>query len=161
GQGKTVRLTVDGRARSVELASGFAWVDGKLPAKGFAIQNGQALEVADAGDFEKDQAFTAAAWVKVIRRGQTGAVGARMDNTNAFRGWDLWLEGDRPGTHIISKWPDDALKVVSKNPLKPNTWQHVCVAYDGSGKAAGVRVYIDGALQPLEVQADKLASTIR
>jgi hypothetical protein len=161
GQGKTLRLFVEGKQRSVTQESGFGWVDGKLPAKGYSVQNGAALEVPEAGDFEKDQAFTAAAWVKVIRRGQTGAVVARMDNGNAFRGWDLWLEGDRPGTHIISKWPDDALKVVSKSPLKPNTWQHVCVSYDGSGKAAGVRVYIDGVLQPLEVQADKLASSIR
>src|SRR5262249_16464154 len=146
--------------RSVKLDSGFSWVDGKLPAKGFAIQNGAALEVPEAGDFEKNQAFSAAAWVKVIRRGQTGAVVARMDNTKAHRGWDLWLEGDRPGTHIVSAWPDNALKVVSKTPLKPNTWQHVCVVYDGSGKAAGVKVYIDGVLQPLEVQADKLSQSI-
>jgi mono/diheme cytochrome c family protein len=161
GKDKTVNLVVDGQPRSVTLESGFAWVEGKLPAKGFSIQNGAALEVPEAGDFEKDQAFTAAAWVKVIRRGQTGAVVARMDNTKEHRGWDLWLEGDRPGTHIINKWPDNALKVVGKNPLKPNIWQHVCVVYDGSGKAAGVKVYIDGVLQPLEVQADKLSQTIR
>ena len=44
----------------------------------------------------------------------TGSAIARMDNTNGYRGWDLWLEGNRVATHIIHKWPDDALKVVAR-----------------------------------------------
>ena len=67
------------------------------------------------------------------------------------------IQGDRPGTHIVNAWPDNALKVVSKTPLKPNTWQHVCVVYDGSGKAAGVKVYIDGVLgSPLDDEVKRV-----
>jgi hypothetical protein len=63
--------------------------------------------------------------------------------------------------HIINNWPDDGLKVVAKTALQPRRWYHVLATYDGSGKAAGVKVYIDGVPQALEVQADKLKSSIR
>ena len=105
---------------------------------------GAAVELADAGDFEKDQGFSYGAWVKLTKSTPGGAVIARMDDQHDFRGWDLWVENDRVGAHIIHKWPDDALKVVSKNPLKAGQWNHVFVTYDGSGKAAGVKVYING-----------------
>ena len=42
-----------------------------------------------------------------------GPSSSRMDEADDFRGWDLWLEGGKVAAHIIHKWPDDALKVVS------------------------------------------------
>src|SRR5207302_2286366 len=58
-------------------------------------------------------------------------------------------------------WPDDALKVVAKTPLKASEWYHVAISYDGSRKAAGVKIYFNGALQDVDVAADKLNETIR
>ena len=41
-----------------------------------------------------------------------------MDDPNDYRGWDLWLEnGHVPALHIINKWPDDAIKVVTKTSV--------------------------------------------
>ena len=76
-----------------------------------------------------------------------------MDNTNAYRGWDLWYENGRLATHIINTWPSNALKVVMKNPLNPgNAWHHVFVTYDGSAKVrAASRSYVNGELQPTDV----------
>ena len=51
-----------------------------MAAQSFKSQPGAALEVAEAGDFEKDQPFTAAVWVKLTQEGQSGAIIARMDD---------------------------------------------------------------------------------
>ncbi|MCI0682169.1 MAG: DUF1553 domain-containing protein [Gemmataceae bacterium] len=161
GKGNAFQVAVDGKPRTLKLAGGFDWVAGKVEPKAYSIKPGPALEVAEAGDFEKDQGFAVSAWVKLTRRNQFGAIVARMDSGNAYRGWDLWTEADKVGMHIVNKWPDDALKVTSKMQLKPNQWYHVAVTYDGSAKAAGVKVYIDGAVQPVDVFADRLQSTIR
>ncbi|MBC7817684.1 MAG: DUF1549 domain-containing protein, partial [Planctomycetaceae bacterium] len=163
GKGDSLKLIVDSHERTTEIKSGFDWVaNGKVGAKAFAIKIGDhPLEVPEAGDFEKDQGFTASAWVKVTKRNQTGAILARMDGGSAYRGWDLWLQADKPGMHIINAWQTDALKVVGKTPLQPNQWSHVCVTYDGSGKAAGVRVFVNGVQQAVDVEADQLKSTIR
>jgi hypothetical protein len=84
-----------------------------------------------------------------------------MDDQQGFRGWDLWMEGGRVGAHIIHHWDDDALKVVSAQPLKPDEWNHVMVSYDGSGKAAGVKVYVNGQPQKTQTAKDALKGTIR
>jgi len=62
----------------------------------------------------------------------------------------------RPGTHIISKWEEDALKVVANEPLKAGQWSHVLVTYDGSGKASGVKVFVNGQPQGVRALKDQL-----
>jgi hypothetical protein len=162
GKGNTFQLTIDGKPRTATLDNGYSWAaKGKVAPKAFALQPGGSLEAAEAGDFEKDQGFAVGAWVKITRRGRVGSLVARMDNTNKYRGWDLWMEGDRLAMHIIHAWPNDALKVVARTSLQPRRWYHVLATYDGSGKAAGVKFYLDGALQPVDVQADRLRQSIR
>ena len=119
------------------------------------------LELAESGDFEKDQSFSVGAWVKFPKEGATGAVVARMDDTKDHRGWDLWAEGNRVGTHIIHKWPENALKVMSANPVPADQWHHVMLSYDGTGKAAGVKIYVDGQMQAPRVDKDALSESIR
>ena len=119
------------------------------------------LELAEVGDFEKDRAFSAAAWVKPSKAGLVGAIVARMDDGNGYRGWDLWMDGGKPAMHIINDWPGNALKVIGQSALKVGQWSHVLATYDGSGKAGGVRIYVDGMLQEMTVATDALKSTIR
>jgi hypothetical protein len=90
-----------------------------------------------------------------------GALFARMDEKQEHRGWDLWVQGNKVGAHVIHKWPDDALKVVSKTALKPNQWHHVFVTYDGSGKQEGLKIFVDGVAQDKDIEANALKSTIR
>src|ERR1043165_3010251 len=161
-QGKTINLSVDGKSRQMTLKTGFDWITTKGSPKAFTVQaTGEAVAIPDVGNFEKDQGFTIGGWVKIPRRGTVGALAARMDNTDSHRGWDLWIEQDRVGMHIINKWPDNALKVTTKTPLQPNQWYHVMISYDGSGKASGVRVYLNGTGQPTDVFTDKLTQTIK
>ncbi len=122
---------------------------------------GPALELAEAGDFERDKGFSFGAWVRPRKDGVAGSILARMDDQHDFRGWDLWIEGNRVGSHIIHKWPDDALKTMTTAPLKAGAWSHVFVTYDGSSKAAGIKVYVDGVPQPTQPATDSLKGTIR
>lgn len=62
----------------------------------------------------------------------SGAIIARMDTANDYRGWDLWLENGKIGTHFIDRWPDAANKIVAPEPLEPGKWHHVMVTFDGS-----------------------------
>jgi hypothetical protein len=161
GSGNTLQATLDGVPRSLTVETGVGWKPGHVGAQSFVSQPGGAIELAEAGDFEKDQAFTCGAWVQVNKGGQAGSIVARMDDQHDYRGWDIWLEFEKPAIHIINHWPDNALKVVANQPLKVGEWHHVLVAYDGSGKAAGVRIYVDGRPQATSDQVDRLSDTIR
>jgi hypothetical protein len=162
GEGTKTHIAVDGQLRDAPLGDGYGWGPGQRTGKALQVkQTGSQITVADAGDFDRAQPFTASAWVKVTRRNSTGAIVARMDPKNKHRGWDLWLEGDKPGTHIINAFPEDALKVVGNNPLPLNQWAHVAVVYDGTGKQAGVKVFVNGQVQPTTTQFDTLKNTTR
>jgi hypothetical protein len=132
--------------------------EAKAPAKG----SPSTLEIADAGDFDSDQAFTCGAWVKLPKAGATGAIAARMDDRDGYRGWDLYLDKGRIGAHIIHKWPDEAIKVTDITALKPGEWYHVLVTYDGSGNDKGVALYLNGQRQTAaRTQINSLRGTIR
>jgi hypothetical protein len=135
--------------------------DAGPPAAGPEAAAVGALEVADAGDFEKDRPFSCGAWVKPSKAGQTGAVVARMDDRDNYRGWDLWLDKGRVATHIIHRWQDDAIKVTANTPLKAGEWSHIVITYDGSSRASGVAIYVNGQIQPTRTQADVLKGSIR
>lgn len=158
----TLKITLKGEKREVTLPAKAAWEKGWVATKAFRTSSKTTPQIADAGDFEKDQAFSYGAWVYLAKDKKDGALFARMDDQHDFRGWDLWLEGGgKPGTHIISKWPEKALKVVANRAIEAERWTHVCITYDGSGKASGVKIYIDGEMQGTTVQADKLEGSIR
>ncbi len=53
--------------------------------------------------------------------------------------------------------PSHAIKVALVEPLSSDGgWQHLFFTYDGSGRAAGVRIYIDGKPVKTQVLADTL-----
>jgi hypothetical protein len=161
GAGTTVTFTIDGKSRSVPQPPGASWDSGHISPKAFRMQNGATLEVPDIGDFDTAQGFSYGAWVKPPPNAPYGAIFARMDNAKQYRGWDLWMQAGKVGTHIVNRWPQDGLKVVSRNPLPQGQWSHVFVTYDGSAKSSGVRVYVNGTQQQTDVENDSLRSTIR
>lgn len=110
-------------------------------------------------DVEFNRPFSMAGWIKPSGKA-AGSILSKMDDKAAYRGFDFWMEGGKIGTHIVNQWQSNALKVVSKEVLKPNKWQHVVLTYDGSQKAAGVKIYLDGKLASNQVQSDTLSATI-
>jgi hypothetical protein len=76
------------------------------------------------------------------------------------RGYELILEHGRVAFGLHHMWPGNSLKVVTRAALPVNEWSHVTVTYDGSSRAAGVRIYVDGVPAELEVVRDGLAKDI-
>ncbi|MBL9180042.1 MAG: DUF1553 domain-containing protein [Verrucomicrobiaceae bacterium] len=150
---------VCGTAAKVKALGQIAWTPGGKLGPAPVLKPGSTIEVSDAGDFERNQKFSYGAWVKAGRNGVYGAIMARMDEKNSYRGWDLWQNDRGVAVHIIDKWPDNALKVSTRDAvLKPGEWQHVFVTYNGGGKAAGIQIFINGVPQKrLIVNVDKLA----
>jgi hypothetical protein len=162
GTGPVVKVTVDGAERQLPLTADVVWTAGQVAPQAIQLGGAGAAELADAGTLEFDEAFSCGAWIRLpAGDDKSGAIVARMDESQSHRGWDLWTEGRRLGTHIIHQWSSDALKVVTRDPIPAETWTHVLVTYDGSRKASGVQVYVNGDAQPVTVQADSLQHTIR
>jgi mono/diheme cytochrome c family protein len=124
------------------------------------LPTGVTANLGDLGDVESDEPFSYGAWVQVTDN-VDGALLARMDVANGYRGWDLYMKGSRAAVQIISRWNQDALRVVAGPAVKSEGWHHVFVTYDGSRKAKGVKIYYDGETQQVYEEVDSLRGSIR
>ena len=157
---RTLEVTLTNVSKTVSLGTNAGWQDGAITSKAFTTTTNNVPEIPEAGDFERDQPFTLSTWVR-LTDDKEGALFGRMDDPGKYRGWDFWIQEGKPGMHIIHEWPENAIKVFSKNAIEANRWTHVLISYDGSSKAAGIKVYIDGVNQELQVDKDQLKDTIR
>lgn len=133
------------------------WVpDGKFgPAP--VLKLGSNFDLGGLGDFEQTQGFSFGAWIRPATIAGSHSILARMDQEQAFRGWDLWHENGMIGVHLVDRWPESAIKVITRKPvLEAGQWKHVFATYDGSGRPSGVKIYIDGKRQPTIVTSDTL-----
>jgi len=161
GQGEELSVTVAGQAKTIAVPKA-NWIEGHVGAKALKIQPETLIEWPEVGNFDINQAFSCGMWVKIQKRNVTGSLIARMEEADTgHRGWDIWLEGGRIGMHVVSKWPDDALKTVATSEVKVNEWHHVLVTCDGSGKADGIKIYYDGTPQPTTNHVNVLKSTTK
>ena len=77
-----------------------------------------------------------------------------------WRGYEMLLENDRVAVGLHHMWPGNSLKVATTWAVPVNDWTHVTVTYDGSSRAAGVRIYVNGLAAPLDVVRDGLTKDI-
>jgi len=155
----------------VELARGTrGYIEGKLKVvddkdlgKAIRLAGGSVIFDGFPDIDLNGQDITITAWVKPGEN-TGGAILSDMNVPEAYRGFDLWLEGNKIGMHIINTWPGNAVKAVTKEPLKANVWQHVAVTWSGKAsenKASGLKVRVDGKWMETGVQADRLKGTTR
>jgi hypothetical protein len=160
GSGNEIRVELAATNQTVTVGMNTNWQAGTVAEKAYTTGTRDAPSVAGAGDFERTNAFSYSVWTRV-RGGKTGSLFSRMDDDTQQRGWDLYLQNGQPAFHLIHRWPENACKVIADDPLPDNVWTHICVTYDGSAKAAGVKIYVNGVLQKTSTEKDTLTETVR
>jgi len=142
---------VDGRIHGTNQAQ---FVAGRI-GKALQLDGRVYAEFGAPGGFDRTDAFSYGAWVKL--EGE-GAVLSKM--TKELRGFDLFYTAQRFEVHLLSAWPGNALKVQTKETFPKGQWLHVMATYDGSGKAAGVKFFVNGRPLELQIENDTLSNTI-
>lgn len=127
------------------------FTDGRL-GKALKFDGKMHLDVGSLVSFDRTNAFTYGAWVKVE---SSGAILSKMEKGPGYRGFDLYANDGRFEVHLVNAYPDNAIKVKTKDQFKGG-WRHVLVTYDGSSKAAGVKIYVDGKPREIEAEKDQL-----
>lgn len=139
-----IKGTVDGLPQ--EWPAQVKRIDGPL---GDAITvSGTDIALGDIGNFSRGDQVSYGGFIRIDGKkvnNAHGSVIAKLDPANGFRGWDLYLQNGHPGAHVIDAWDDSATKLISATALKPGTWHHVMVIFDGTlaGHQA-TSIYIDG-----------------
>jgi len=128
-----------------------------IVGKALVLDGKSAAEWTGLPPIHRTNAFSSSAWV---RWKGAGAVWSRMEPGPGFKGADVFVADNKVQVHLVSAWPEDALKVRTKEAFAADRWHHVLVTHDGSGKASGLRVWVDGRRRDVDVERDALKGGI-
>ncbi len=154
-KGATPNSVAGGKPAKVSEAPSL--VDGHA-GKALALDGENGVHFPDLGNFARSDVFTFALWLRMSEITDRAVV---FHKTKApidagSRGYELLLEKGRIGFGLHHMWPGNSVKVAMQVPLVPGRWTHVAVTYDGSSRASGMRIFVDGVLAPMDMIRDGL-----
>ena len=128
---------------------------GKAP-----LLNEVPIDLGDFGSYKRTDRVSYGGFIRVEGT-PTGAVVARMNPGQAYKGWDIYLANGHPAAHVIDTWEGSANKVVAPAPLPPGQWHHVMVTFDGTlpSKKALI-IYVNGVRQIAELSPNTVGDLI-
>src|SRR5262249_47543872 len=119
------------------------------------------LGFGGAGGFDTGDAFSFALWMRPGMGKVGNFVFQKIEDEKWRRGYELIFEKTRlidiqrwaaPLTiRLTSSWPENAIVVRTKESFNNGEWKHLAITYDGSGKAAGLKVFLNGKPAEIEV----------
>jgi hypothetical protein len=100
----------------------------------------------EAAFFDRHQPFSLATWMRIDKKGTAGPLIARSGSfANGYRGYLIKVEADGTLTaalHHVA--PDDSIEIRTTDAIAPGEWRHLSLTYDGSSRAPGLRLFLDG-----------------
>ena len=134
----------------------------KVTESGAELDGENGFTFPGVGHFTRADPFTLAIAVKQTTLTPRAVVvhHSKAPIDAGSRGYELLLEDGKVAFGLHHMWPGNSLKVRTKTAVPVGKFTPVAVSHDGSGKASGVRVYLDGQPAAVEVIRDGLAKDI-
>ena len=151
---KNISTTVTGE---VEIIPG-------KKGKAFRFDNDyDVLYIGDLGRFEATEAFSVGLWVYPEKQGEHQTLIGNSGNKNNFwRGWELTLDtSNQVSVKFIHSLPHNYFHKQSEMSLPLKEWTHVLFTYDGTSRAEGLNLYINGKKVTSQVYFNRLSRSIK
>jgi len=135
-------------------------IDGRT---GKAIQlTGDHPVQTPVGNFVRSHPFAVSLWLHVPDRADRAVVFHRSQawTDAASRGYELLIDGGHLKWSLIHFWPGDAASVRVAEQLPVGKWVHVAVSSNGSSKASGLKIFVNGHVAATDVVRDSLTREI-
>ncbi len=136
-----------------------AGVDGN--ALWFDANNKGFLDKSDGvGYFDHHESFSIDFWLYTARDYDEAGVLNHSDHLRfGSGGWSIDLEHNRIKVGLVHAYPRDQIIVRTRDVLPADAWTRVTLTYDGSAKASGVGLYLNGESVELDVERDSLTKS--
>jgi hypothetical protein len=120
------------------------------------------MEFSEELNFDRHQPFALSVWINVLKEGEQGMIlGKSNGEFEGFRGYRVVLNKDNSLSVSLSYvWPANCIDLLTQEKLKSNQWHHLGLTYDGSSRAAGVKIFLNGRELPRTVLADNLQKSL-
>jgi hypothetical protein len=130
-------------------------VKGRAPT----FDSTQYVEFDGGVTLERSTPFSLALWI-MPGGGTQGCVLSKMNATADSRGFEIIWYKSQPRIDLVHEWGRSAIEIVAQDKFSSRQWHHLAITYDGSGKAHGLRLYVDGKPAAVTVRRDDLAGSM-
>ena len=161
---------LSGRYRHGRTVAGDPTFDVGQIGRAVSFDGDTEVSFGTIGGFERDEPFSMALWLRG-RGNLPVTVLKRTGEAPAPRGYTWQLEdvalvgiqrwAARLVITVASDSPTNAIRIRTRERLNLSDWYHVAMTYDGSGKAAGLKLYLNGKPHNAEVLRDALSGPIK
>jgi hypothetical protein len=134
--------------------------------KGHGIELHDSVFSADksVGMFERTQPYSLDFWLKLRSEPYVDATRPNGPSASVLynnggiegQGYELTMANGKLSYGITHLAPSDMLQVSTKEDLPTGRWVHITSTYDGSSKAEGMHLYVDGKEWPVEIDHNRL-----
>jgi len=120
------------------------------------------ISFGDLGILRRHQDFSFSLWINTPVHHQRAVIAHRTRSwTDAgSRGYELMMHEGKLSLALIHFSPGNEIRIRSEEKVAVDKWQHITVTYDGSSRASGLKIYLDGKVLKTEVLKDHLTKEI-
>ncbi|MGE3405772.1 MAG: DUF1553 domain-containing protein [Pirellulales bacterium] len=114
------------------------------------------------GNFPRQQPFSVSLWIQTPDEKERAIVlhRSRAWTDAASRGYELLIEEGCLKWSLIHFWPGNAISIAAQDKVVPGEWTHVVVTSDGSSRADGLHLYVNGRPSKTVTVKDNLSKEI-
>lgn len=137
-------------------------VTGKIGKAIRIDKDNEQIHLGGVKNFDLDEPFSAGAWVKVEGQGTFQTIMGNIgDKNTGWRGWVFYLDSlNRPAIKIVHSLSHNYLHVTTDQAVIVEEWTSLYFTYDGSAKANGIKVFLNGAELETIIHQDRLYKNI-
>ena len=138
----------------------------KLPdahnGKGLLFRGDNTVSIPKADDWTRTHPFSISFWISPEKYTDRAVVvhHSRAGLDAGSRGYEVLIEDGKISFALCHFWPGNAIRIKARDELPLNQFTLVTVTYDGSSRAAGMHLYLNGLPADSEVVRDNLYKDI-
>ncbi len=120
------------------------------------------LDMKKTGMYNRTDPFSIGVWVNIPEELTNGVIFHRCNSTLLYnyRGFCLNVKDDKLELKMAHTAPYNAIIEFTKDDVIKGEWIQLTLTYDGSGKASGLKVYMNGKEMETDIDQDNLYKDI-
>jgi len=147
-----------GKAKDVTPPNGILSIEAGSPTRS-AGRYGKAAAFAASGDafratsdqrFQTQERWSVSMWIRPDEV-KDGVILSKQTPNGRRPGLSIALHNGKLRVYSITRWLAGVNGVITKSPIAVDRWQHITVMNDGSQRAGGLSIYLDGEPLALEI----------
>lgn len=130
--------------------------------KGLLMDGDAWLDLKPVGVYKRSDSFSIGLWVNVPKELKEGIFFHKNKAVmlHSMKGYSLYLKDNKLEVVMAHTYPDNAIIERSIAEIPKDKWIHLAMTYNGSSKASGVKIFLDGKELATTVENDNLYKEI-